>query len=356
MGYHFRMSRQPEHSKPVTLSDVARVAGVSAITVSRALRQPEKVSEEVRRRILETVDRLGYVPNAAASALASARTDVVALLVPSLTNAVFADLLRGVYDAVEGTRLTVQIGNFRYAPSKEEELIRTFLRQRPAGLIVAGIDQTAAARALLQAATCPVVQTMEVSDRPIDRIIGFSQKAGGRLAAGHLIAAGYRRPGFLGARMDPRSQARFAGFRDELARAGLHDPRRVVTTAHPSSVGLGGQLLSDLMAAAPETDAIFCNNDDLAAGALFEAQRRGLHVPDALGICGFNDLEMSRHLVPPLTTVATPRYDVGRGAIELVAAALDRETPDPARNIRLDVTLMQRGTTRPLSASGPATA
>lgn len=330
----------------MTLADVAREAGVSAITVSRAIRMPDKVSDDARRRVRAAIDKLGYVPDPAASALASARTSVVGLLVPSLSNAVFADLLRGVYDAVEDTGLTVQIGNFRYAPSKEESLIRTFLRQRPAGLIVTGVDQTEAARRLLEGAPCPVVQTMDVSDGAVDRIIGFSQREGGALAARHLIEAGYRRPAFLGARMDPRSQERMHGFLGEVDGAGLSDPRRVLTTPRPSSVGLGRQLLADLLAQAPDIDAVFCNNDDLAAGALFEAQRRGIRVPDHLGICGFNDLEMSRHLVPPLTTVSTPRYEVGRGAIDLVREAIGADPPGPARPVRLAVTLKARGSTR----------
>ncbi len=342
------MERKALENRRITLEDVGRAAGVSAITVSRALRQPDKVSEAARERIMGAVQRLGYVPDAAASALASARTNVVGLLVPSLTNSVFADLLRGVYDAVEASGLTVQIGNYRYAPGKEEALIRTFLHQRPAGLIVTGVDQTDAARALLAEASCPVVQIMDVSDGPVDRIIGFSQRAAGEAVARHLVAGGYRRPGLLAARMDPRAQARIAGFRAVLAAEGLDDPARIASTPRPSSVGMGGQLLADLLAAAPDTDAVFCTNDDIAAGALFEAQRRGLVVPDAFGICGFNDLEMSRHMVPPLTSVATPRYEIGRGAIDLVRAGLGQTSDEGPTQVRLDITLATRGTTRPV--------
>jgi LacI family gluconate utilization system Gnt-I transcriptional repressor len=340
------MGRKVLSKKRITLDDVAREAGVSAITASRALRQPDKVSDEARTRILGAVDRLGYVPDAAASALASKRTNVVALLVPSLTNAVFADLLRGVSDAVEDTAFAVQIANFRYSPSKEEALIRTFLHQRPAGLIITGVDQTEVAHAMLQGATCPVVQTMDLSDGAVDRIIGFSQREAGAMVARHLIAGGYRRIGVLVARMDPRAQARIAGFRAALADAGHDDGQRIMTTPRPSSVGMGGQLLADLLAAAPDTDAVFCGNDDLAAGALFEAQRRGIRVPENLGICGFNDLEMSSHMVPPLTSVATPRYEVGRGAVDLIRAALDPASVDVPRRIELEVSLSVRGTTR----------
>ena len=267
------------------------------------------------------------------------------MLVPSLTNSVFSDVLRGVYDVIEGCGLSVQIGNYRYSPSKEENLVRTFLRQRPAGLIVAGIDQTEAARALLKTAPCPVVQIMDVTEAPIDLLIGFSHYDGAVEATRHLIQEGYRKPGFLGARMDPRSQARLAGFTDEAQARGVFDPQRIVTTTHPSSVGMGGQLLTDLLAQAPDTDAVFCNNDDLAAGALFEAERRGIKVPEQLGICGFNDLEMSRHLNPGITSIATPRYDVGAGAMTLLSKAITDRSAVQTPQIRLDVTLKKRGST-----------
>ena len=340
------MARRASTDKSVTLADVAVEAGVSAITVSRAIRRPELVSEGARARVAAAVEKLGYVPDPAASALASQRTNVLGLIVPSLTNAVFADVLRGVYDAVEDTGLTVQIGNSRYSPSKEVGLIRTFLRQRPAGLIVAGVDQTGAALEMLRCAPCPVAQIMDVTDSPVNLLVGFAQREGGVMATRHLIACGYRRPAFLGARMDPRSQARLAGFTEAARAADLHDPWRVVTTPRPSSVGVGGLLLADLLAQAPETDAVFCNNDDIAAGALFEAQRRGLRVPEQFGICGFNDLEMSRHLNPALTTVVTPRYEVGRQAVALVRQTM----ADSGRAVqvirRLDVSVAARGTTR----------
>ncbi len=313
----------------VTMVDVAEAAGVSAITVSRSIRRPELVSEEARLRVAAAIERLGYVPDAAASALASKRTDVVGLLVPSLTNSVFSEVLRGIYDAVEGTPYSVQIGNFRYSPSGEERLIRTFLRQKPAGMIVAGLDQTDSSRAMLEQAECRVVQIMDQGPKPVDLAIGFSHRDGAVAAVEHLLEQGYERIGFMGARMDPRSQRRLAGFTEALKARGLFEARRVVTTPAASTVGLGGQLLGDLLARAPEVDAVFCNNDDLAAGALLEAARRGIEVPRQLGICGFNDLEMSRFLNPALSSVATPRYRIGRGALELLMRVIDAPEEKP---------------------------
>ena len=345
MAECFPMKKKTENHR-ITLKDVATHAGVSAITVSRTIRSPQLVSESVRKRVRRSIDALGYVPDAAASTLASTRTDVIGLLIPSLTNSVFTDVLRGLYDALEGSRFSIQIANYRYSPETEEKLVRTFLNQKPAGMILAGVDQTEACRRLLQAAPCPVVQIMDSDGEAVDSLIGLSHFDAGRAATGHLADQGYRRIGFLGARMDPRSQRRFAGFRSELEERGLFDPDRVVTTPKASSVGLGGTLLSDLFARAPDTDAIFCNNDDLAAGVLFEAQRRGLRVPEDLGICGFNDLEMSRHLNPSLTSVATPRYRIGTETVAHLMRAL--ETPESAerQDINLGFEVIPRGTTK----------
>lgn len=332
--------------RPVTLEDVAAAAGVSAITVSRVIRLPNKVAPATRDRVNAAIAALGYVPDRAASALASGRSAVVGLLVPSLTNNVFAPVLRGIYDVAGSSPYLIQIGNFRYSPSQEETLIRAMLAQKPAGMIVAGIDQSPTAQQMLAAAPCPVVQMMEVTADPIDVAIGFDQAVAGAAAADHLLEQGYRRPGFLSARMDPRSQRRMAGFAERLTQAGCHDARRFMTTPHPSSIQMGAQLLSDLLSVAPDTDAVFCNNDDLAAGAAFEAQRRHLAVPDRLGICGFNDHELSAQMNPPLSSVATPLEAIGRNAMAEMLTRLAAPGPRPApRCVDLGFRLIARRST-----------
>ncbi|MGO4840968.1 substrate-binding domain-containing protein, partial [Rhizobiaceae sp. 2RAB30] len=140
-----------------------------------------------------------------------------------------------IYDELGGSQFQIQMGNTHYSPLEEERLVKVFLGQRPAALIVAGIDQTDATRKLLRAAGCPVVQIMETSDDPVDMLVGFSHFDGGRAATAHLIEAGYRRIGFIGARMDPRSQRRLAGYRHAMEDAGLLDPHLVTTTPTPSS-------------------------------------------------------------------------------------------------------------------------
>ncbi|MBZ9675776.1 LacI family DNA-binding transcriptional regulator [Mesorhizobium sp. ES1-1] len=310
-----------------TIADVARLAGVGAITVSRALREPGRVSEELRRQIEAAVEELGYVPDPNARALASARAEVFGVLVPSLTNNVFAEVVRGIYDSLSDGPFRIQLGNTHYSGLEEERLLQLFGSQRPAALIVAGIDQTPASRNLLQNAGCPVVQVMEIGPDPVDMMVGFSHLDGGRRATEHLIEAGYRRIGFIGARMDPRSQRRLAGYRAAMQKACLFDPRLVTTTPVPSSVTLGRELFRDALAKMPTLDGVFCNNDDIALGVLFECHRASISVPTTIGIVGFNDLDMMEVAFPSITSIRTPRYEIGRRAVAMALAAIAGNRP-----------------------------
>jgi LacI family gluconate utilization system Gnt-I transcriptional repressor len=327
-----------------TIADVARKAGVSAITVSRALREPERVSKELRRQIQHAVGELGYMPDPNARALASARADVFGVLVPSLTNNVFAEVVRGIYDSLSDGPFRIQLGDTHYSGLEEERLLHLFLSQRPAALIVSGIDQTAAARRLLVTAGCPVVQIMETGPDPIDMLVGFSHLDGGRVATQHMINTGYRRVGFLGARMDPRSQRRLAGYRAAAEGAGLFDPRLVTTTPVPSSVSLGRELFREALAKVPTLDAVFCNNDDIALGVLFECHRASIDVPGKIGITGFNDLDMMHVAYPSVTSVRTPRYEIGRNAVAMALEEIDGNRPE-TRVIDLGFDLIPREST-----------
>ncbi|ESY77027.1 transcriptional regulator [Mesorhizobium sp. LNHC221B00] len=310
-----------------TISDVARKAGVGAITVSRALREPERVSQDLRRQIQAVVDELGYVPDPNARALASARAEVFGVLVPSLTNNVFAEVVRGIYDSLSDSPFRIQLGNTHYSGLEEERLLQLFGSQRPAALIVAGIDQTPSSRRLLENAGCPVVQVMETGPDPVDMMVGFSHLDGGRTATEHLIEMGYRRVGFIGARMDPRSQRRLAGYRIAMEKAGLFDPRLVTTTPVPSSVSLGRELFRDALAKVPTLDGVFCNNDDIALGVLFECHRAAIDVPKTIGIVGFNDLDMMQVAFPSVTSIRTHRYEIGRRAVAMALAAIGGDRP-----------------------------
>ena len=332
------MARKRAGSGKATVFDVAREAGVSAITVSRVIRTPAKVAAATRARVEDVVARMGYVPDPAAKALASDRSDTIGVIVPSLTNSVFSDTLRGIYDVADGARYQVQIANTRYAPRAEERLIRVFLSQRAAGLIVTGIDQSEAAARALSRAPCPVVQITETGPAPFDMMVGFGHGAAAAAGARHLLERGYRRIGFLGARRDPRSQRRLLGFREALAEAGLYDPDLVLFSEDRSSVPLGAAQLGELLARADDADAVLCNNDELALGVLFECQRRGIGIPGDFGICGFNDIAAMGCAHPAITSIRTPRREVGRQAMEMLLARLAGEAVDrPHRDLGFEL-------------------
>ena len=302
---------------------------------------------------------LGYRPNLSARALASTRTDVIAVLVPSLAMHIFTDVLRGIYDGVEETRFQVQIGNSHYSRSQEERLIADFLRQKPAGLVVSGVDQTDAARDMLAQAGCPVVQIMDLTEDPVDRVIGFSHEAAGYAMGRHLIEQGYRRIGYMAGWMNKRSSGRMLGCRRALEEAGIFD-ESLVTSIVPERGGderrpgrslgeatsaLDGRtMLRQLLDRPGGCDAVFCNNDVLALGALFESMAMGLRVPDDLGIAGFNDSDMVIATEPGLTSLRTPRYEIGRRAVSEILAELDG-TPASERVIDLGSEVIARAST-----------
>lgn len=319
------MTKKYKDNKIITLKDVASYANVSAITASRALRTPEIVSPEMRDRVKRAVKELGYVPNPAAQALASSRSNIIGVVIPSVANWVFAEVLSGMLDAAEETAFEIQF--------------------------VTGHNQSPDGRRILEGMGCPVVQIMEIGPDPIDLMIGIDQAAAGAAIVEHLIAQGYRRIGFLGGRMDPRSQRRLAGYRAAMAKAGLEEPERVLTTQEPTSIAKGAEMLGDFLALSPDLDAVFCNNGDLALGALFESQRRGIRVPQQFGIAGFNDLDMEASAFPSITSVRTHRYEMGRRAVDMLTSAVAGKRPDPAV-IDLGFEVMARqSTARKASAS-----
>jgi LacI family gluconate utilization system Gnt-I transcriptional repressor len=324
------MARKRSKSGPIRLTEVAERAGVSPITASRFFRNPEALSSSKRARVASAAEELGYVPNLAARALASQRTEVIGVLIPSLTNNVFNDVLRGIYDASEGSRYSIQFVNTRYSVLQEEKLLRLFQAQNPAGLIVTGINQTAESRTVMESMDCPIVQIMEIGPDPADMMVGFSHYDAAFAAVSHLVTQGRKRIGFVGARMDPRVQRRLEGYRDAMKAASLYDPNLIVTTPVPTAVTLGRTLLAELFSKAPDADAVFCINDDLALGVLFECQRQQIAVPDKIAIVGFNDMEFMASSVPSITSVRTNRYEMGRAAATMLIDAVEGRRPAQA--------------------------
>lgn len=325
----------------VTLADVAAYVGVSTMTVSRAISNPEAVAPAQRAKIAQAVQDLGYVPNRAARTLASSRSYVVAVLIPSLSNAVFTDVLAGIQDALSEDGYQVLICNTRYSDEEEETLLNIQLQSHPDGVLLTGLSQSERVRNMLMASKIPTVSMMDLADDPKRLSVGLSQHAAGHAMTRYLLDKGYRRIGFIAAQLDERTLKRAEGYRSALREAGLYDPRREILVPEPSTVALGAELIGRMLAISPDCDAVFCCNDDLAYGAIFQCQRRGIDVPKQLAICGFNDLPASAWMNPSVTSVSTPRYRIGFEAATLLKQVMDGVTPQ-ATNIDLGFTLMVR--------------
>ncbi len=313
----------------VTLSDVARAAGVSSSTVSRALRGERAVDPALIARVTAVSSRLGYVPDPAARALASQRSDHVGILIPLLSNALFVDLLDAAQTSLRAAGYQTLMGVTHYDPSEEEQLLREQLLHRPAGLLVTGLDHNPATRQLMARSQVPCVHLMDLpaSDGEALYCVGFRQTDAGAAMTRHLLASGRRRIAFAAAQLDPRVLQRLYGWRLALQEAGAFDPTLEFLNPAPSSLALGGVMFEQIMQQRSAVDAIFFCNDDLAQGALMAALRLGVSVPQQVAIAGFNDLTGSDQMLPALTTVRTPRARIGQAAAEMLLSLMRGEEP-----------------------------
>lgn len=334
----------PRATGRVTLADVAGVAGVSPITVSRALRGERAVDPVLVERVKAAATRLGYVPDPAARALASRHSTHVALLVPMLSNALFVDLLEAAQRTLRAAGYQTLIGVTHYDTGEEEQLLREQLLHRPAGLLVTGLQHSDATHALIRSSGVPCVHLMETSNAPGIHSVGFSQADAAAALTRHLLERGYRRIAFAAAQLDARTLQRREGWQWQMSAAGLHAATLEWLNPAPSSLALGGTMFEQIVAQTPRVDAIFYCNDDLAQGALLAALRLGITVPQSVAIAGFNDLTGSDQMLPPLTTVRTPRAQIGTAAARLLVALMRGEAV-PTSCIDLGYELVVRQST-----------
>lgn len=331
-------------SDRVTLSDVALKVGVSPITVSRALNRPEKVTDELRETILEAVQELGYVPDYAARALASRNSNTIGVLSSMLGSSIFPPVMKGIEDRVRHSGLRIQYVNTNFCAEEELRLLKEFFAQNPAGVMIGGVQIDPRVTDLLRQAPCPVLQFVDISYPAIDMAIGVDNRAAGKVAIDHLLAKGYRRIGFCSGRVDIPVTMRLESYKQRLTSEGLYNPDLVISVSAENPISLGGEVLDRLLSVDPDLDAILCAHDDLAIATLFECQRRGINVPQQLGVCGFTDIDYSAHIVPSLTTVRMPLYQLGYSAANMILRAEEgRRHKGP---VDLGFQLIERDSTR----------
>jgi len=315
-----------ENKRPLTLRDVSEASGVSEMTVSRVLRNRGDVSDATRARVLAAAKALGYVPNKIAGALASNRVNLIAVIIPSLSNMVFPEVLTGVNEVLETTALQPVVGVTDYLPEKEERVLYEMLSWRPSGVIIAGLEHTEAARAMLRAAGIPVVEIMDTDGEPVDTMVGISHRRAGREMARAILDAGYRRIGFMGTKMplDHRARKRFEGFTEKLAKNGVEIEDRAFYSGG-SALAKGREMTAEMLARSPDLDFLYYSNDMIGAGGLLYLLDKGYDIPGRIGLAGFNGVELLQGLPRQLATMDACRKEIGRKAAEIIVARL--ETP-----------------------------
>ena len=326
--------------------DVARLSGVSVITVSRVLREPEKVAEETRARVLAAIEAIGYVPNLVARSLKSRRSGVIAAVIPSVTHSIVAEVVRGMTEVLNGEGLHLLLADSGFSPDEEEALVAAFLARRPDAMYLTGTTHTAGTRRMLGAARIPVVETGNLADAPIDMLVGYSNFEAARAMTRSLIESGRRTIGYVGQRgreYIDRVRDRHSGHCDALRDGRMQLRKRLQAEVDLSYRG-GAAGLAELLAHEPRVDAVFCTSDVIAIGVLFECQRRGIRVPDEIAITGMDDQEIASQCVPALTTIRMPRYEMGRRAAEMLCRRLAGEVVR-AKHVDLGFELVRRDTT-----------
>ena len=300
----------------ITLSDVSKLAGVSAITVSRALNTPDRVSPETREKVRLAVERTGYVPNLLAGGLASNRSRLVAAVVPTIAGPVFLETVQALTEALAEKGYQLMLGQSGYDNSREDALIDAIVGRRPDGIVLTGIMRSADGRRRLLASGIPVVETWDLTPTPVDMLVGFSHEKAGLATAQFLHRKGYRRPAIVTGD-DRRAQLRRAGFEQAWkALGGAAVPVRDVPA--PTTLGSGRAALAELLAADAGIDVVACSSDALAHGVITEAQARGLRVPQDVGVIGFGDLAFAQHAHPAITTVRIDGTAIGRQAARFI--------------------------------------
>ena len=308
-------------SKRSSLQDIADAVGMTKMTVSRYLKSPTKVSEATRIKISGAIELLGYIPNKAPDLLSNAKSFSIGVLVPSLTNQVFAQVIRGIEEITEPAGYQTMLAHYGYSPEIEEKRVEYLLSYHVDGLILSETIHTERTRQMIKMAGIPVVEIMDINHPPIQYSIGFDNIKAAFDMTCALIDKGYKHIVYLGARLDMRTKLKLQGYTAAMAKRGL-TPQSIMTDK-PSSYSLGAKLIVQTLKVYPDTDCVFCTNDDLAIGAIFECQKNNISVPEQMAIVGFHGHDVGQSMVPQLASVITPRQRIGNLAGEKLLSAID---------------------------------
>jgi len=328
--------RSRRGSGAITLHDVARLAGVSPITASRAINKPEQVSPELLKKVEEAVARTGYVPNRMAGGLASSRSKLIAAVVPSTVISVFNETIESLNNNLFDAGYQLMLGQSAYSADREELLLDSVIGRRPDGIFLTGVMQPGKGRTRLMASGIPVVETWDLTPTPIDMLIGFSHADIGLAVAKYFIKKGRKRLAVIRAG-DERADRRTVAFLAAAIEAGLPKPF-IVNVGSERSIRSGRQAMAEILSNASKSDAVFCSSDLLALGALTEARAHKINVPNQIAVMGFGDVPFVADMLPALSTVRINGGKIGEIAAQyLMDRAEGKTISDPIVNVGFSI-------------------
>ncbi|AEC19214.1 LacI family transcription regulator [Pusillimonas sp. T7-7] len=334
--------RSRRSSGAITLREVARLAGVSPITASRVMNTPDQVAQETRQKVLDTVQRTGYVPNRMAGGLASSRSRLIAAVVPSTVMSVFMETIESLNSTLFDAGYQLMLGQTDYSSHREELLLEAIIGRRPDGIFLTGIMPPGKDRTRLLASGIPIVETWDLTPKPIDMLVGFSHLEIGHEVAHFFIRKGRRRLGIVQAN-DERANRRSRAFTEVAAQSGLADVT-IVDVGASRSIKSGREALGKMLAETPDVDAIFCSSDLLALGVMTEARTRQIAIPERIAIMGFGDVAIVADMVPALSTVHINGGNIGKLAARCLIDRADDQAVDQ-RIIDVGFSIIERETT-----------
>lgn len=330
----------PKNIKRPTLQDLADHLGLTKMTISRYLRDPNLVAAHTQQRIAKAVEDFGYIPNRVPEILTRGKSRAIGVLVPSLTNSVFAEVIRGIEEVTDLAEYQPIIAHYGYSQEKEEQRIEALLSFHIDGLILSETQHSPRSLKMLEVANIPVIEIMDTSRFGLQQTVGFNNIHASEAMTETLITRGKKQIIYFSARMDNRTKLKIKGYEKAMNAYGLTP--QILSTNESSSFSLGALQLRQALEKFPEMDGIFCTNDDLAVGALFECQRLGIEVPQQIAIAGFHGHNVGQSMTPQLASVITPRFEIGKTAAELLIARLQGEEDNrPVINLGYDIHLGQ---------------
>jgi len=340
-------ARRSATGRRPTISDVSQLAGVSRMTVSRVISDPDLVLPATRERVNKAIADLGYVPDRTAGSLSSRRTGFIALILPTLTNANFAAVAHGLTEVLREADYHLLIAYTEYDMAEEERQLRNLLARRPEAIVLTGAVHRRTLSRLLIAADIPIIEIADLPQRPIEHAIGFSNYQVGRTAARYLLNRGFRKIGAVagsnvGEVIDHRGEERMRGFEEELELSGISTDLVLRHGLAPVSFSHGAAAMAELLRIAPDVEAVFAVSDLSAVGVVMECQRRGIRIPEDISVIGFGDFEIGREINPALTTVHVDFGALGQRTGQMILDLLANGDRDTTQIVDVGLRIVER--------------